>query len=167
MANAVAAPEKQKRSEVAVKPRPLSRSRDFPFFLSRLRDDFDSLFERFAMTWPRGWGEVADGWRWGLDVKDQDDAVIIRAEAPGFEPGDFDVQVHDGELTLRASRKTESKKEEGEEWSQRECFQSMTLPAGIDKNKVEATYRNGILTIKLPKTPEGKSQRVAGQGCVG
>jgi len=86
--------------------------------------------------------------------------VVVRAEAPGFEPGDFDVQVQDHRLTLRAVRKSETKKDEGREWSQRECYQSVTVPPGIDKDKVEVRYNNGVLMITLPKTPDAKGRRV-------
>ena len=152
--------EVQKSAEPVQKAGPLTRVRDFRFFLSRLRDEFDHLLDCFAKTWPGLWGEAEHGWRWGLEVEDQDNAVVVRAEAPGFEAGDFDVQVQDGRLTLRAARKTETKKDEGREWSQRECHQSVTLPAGIDKDKVEAGYHDGVLTITLPKTPEAKGRRV-------
>jgi len=152
--------EPQKNVEPTQKAGPPTRIRDFPFFLSRLRDEFDHLLDRFAKTCPSLWGDAEHGWRWGLEVEDQDDAVVVRAEAPGFEPGDFDVQVQDGRLTLRAARKTETKNGEGREWSQRECYQSVTVPPGIDKDKVEARYHNGVLTITLPKTPEAKGRRV-------
>ena len=68
--------------------------------------------------------------------------------------------IQDGRLTFRAARKAETKKDEGREWSQRECYQSVTLPAGINKDKVEARYHNGALTITLPKTPEAKGRPV-------
>jgi HSP20 family protein len=164
MAGATAHQEKkkdtQKSPEPAQRPGPAARVREFPFFLSRLRDEFDHLLDRFSKTWPGLWRDTEQGWRWGLEVEDQDDAVVVRAEAPGFEPGDFDLQVQDGRLTLRAARKTETKKDEAREWSQRQCYQSMTLPAGINKDKVDAHYHNGVLTITLPKTPEGKGRRV-------
>ena len=165
MAGATVEQEKQKKeiqksAAPVQKAGPLTRVHEFPFFLSRLRDEFDHLLDRFAKTWPSLWGDAEHGWRWGLEVEDQDDAVVVRAEAPGFEPGDFDVQVQDGRLTLRAARKTETKKDEGREWSQRECYQSVTLHAGIDKDRVEARYHNGVLTIMLPKTAEAKGRRV-------
>ena len=68
----------------------LARFREFPFFLSRMRDEFDRLRDRFSGQWPSLWD--GDGWRWGLDVRDEDDAVVVQAEAPGFEAGDIDVQ---------------------------------------------------------------------------
>jgi len=67
-------------------------------------------------------------------------------------------------VALRAVRKAETKKDEGREWSQRECYQSVTVPPGIDKDKVEARYHNGVLTITLPKTAEAKGRRVAVKG---
>jgi HSP20 family protein len=160
MSTAVTQKDKPKAIEPVQKPTPLARGRDFPFILSRFRDEFDRMFERFFSGWPVRWSEREDGWRWGMEVQEQENAVVVRAEAPGFEAGDFDVQVQDGQLTLRASRKTETKKDGEEEWSQRECFESVTLPASIDKDKVEAKYHNGILTITMVKTPEGKGRRV-------
>jgi HSP20 family protein len=134
--------------------------RGFPFFLSRMRDEFDQLLERFARQWPSLWG--GDGWRWGLDVRDEDDAVVVQAEAPGFEAGDFDVQVSDNRLVLRAAKKVETKDEKGQvrEYREQKCCESVTLPPGIDRNKVEAKYHNGVLTVSLPKTAEGKAKRI-------
>jgi HSP20 family protein len=140
----------------------MSRLEDFPFQLSRMRAEFDRLLEEMASRWPTLL--ESNGWRWGLDVEDQDDAVVVRAEAPGFEPGDFDVEISGNRLTLRASRKTETKGKEGEtEVRQQQCYQTVTLPEGIDPEKVEARYRNGVLTITLPKTVAAKPKRIAVQ----
>lgn len=129
---------------------------EFPFALRSMRDEMERLFERFAQVW-QGNG----GWKWGLDVEDHDE-VVIRAEAPGFEPGDFDLQVRGQEVVLKASKKTESKDKDGKvrEVRQQECFQSVTIPAGIDKEKVAARYSNGILTVTLPRTADGKGKRI-------
>jgi len=125
-----------------------------------MRDQFDQLFERFVRQWPSlCYGR---GWRWGLDVRDQNDAVIVRAEAPGFEAGDFDIQVSDDRVVLRAAKKVETKGKEGKttEYREQECYESVTLPPGIDRDKVEAKYHNGILTVTFPKTAEGKPRHV-------
>lgn len=58
---------------------------DFPS-LARMRNEFDQLFDRFFGDLPASWREVGGDWRWGLDVEQTDDKVIVRAEAPGFEP---------------------------------------------------------------------------------
>jgi HSP20 family protein len=147
--------------EVAPRGGALAPYREFPFFLSRMRDEFDRLFDRLSLQWP-GLGE-GDGWRWGVDVEDKDDAVVVRAEAPGFEAGDFELQVSDDRLILRAEKKVETKGEGGKarEYREQKCYQSVTLPPGINKDKVEARYHSGVLTVTLPKTAEGKAKRIA------
>lgn len=134
---------------------------EFPFAISRLRDEFDRMFERMAREATGPWG--GDGWRWGIDIEDEDNAITIRAEAPGFEAGDFDIQVSDHTLTLRAARKSETKGKEGEarEYREQECYESVLLPQGVDASKVDATYHNGVLTVTLPKTAAAKAKRIA------
>jgi HSP20 family protein len=156
-------PQKTKQKEEAA-PRggALIPRGEFPFFLSQLRDEFDQLFEQFSRGWPSLWEGEASAWRWGLDVREEDDAVVVRAEAPGFEPGDLDLQVSENRLILRASKKVETKDEQGKrhEYREQECYQSVTLPPGIDKDRVEAKYHNGVLTVTMPKTAESRAKRI-------
>src|SRR6266545_2054560 len=76
--------------------------------LSRLRDEFDRLFDQFARS---AFGMPLARWdagtNWGLDVREDDDNVVVRAEAPGFEPSDFDIQVSGNQLIMSAVRKAE------------------------------------------------------------
>jgi HSP20 family protein len=139
---------------------PAVPGRSFPFLLSRLRGEFDEVFDRLGRAW-FGWkaGE-GNGWRWGLDVTDKEDAILVRAEAPGFAAAEIDVQVTDDTLTIRAKKK-EEKGKDGEEVSEREYFESISLPAAIAKEKVEAQYQNGVLTVTLPKTEKAKGRKVA------
>jgi HSP20 family protein len=152
--------EKPAAMEPVRKAGPPAVRHDFPFFLGILRDEFDRMFERFFTGWPIFAAEEP-GWKWDLKVMEKDDAVVVRAEAPGFAAGDFDVQVLDGRLLLHACHKTEAKKDEMEQWSRRECYESVALPPGVDREKVEARYQKGVLTITLPRTPEGKGRKVA------
>jgi HSP20 family protein len=151
----------KQKEEATPRGEALAPYREFPFFLSRMRDEFDRLLDRFTGHWPSLWEGAGDDWRWDVDVRDDDDAIVVHAEAPGFEAGDFDVQVQDNRLVLRASRKEETKGKEGKtrEYREQKCYQSVTLPAGINKDKVEAGYHNGVLTVTLPKTAEGKGKR--------
>ena len=137
----------------------LSRSGGHP--LSRFRTEFDRLFDEFF----RGWGGLATATEeplsaWSMDVDDQDDKIVVRAEAPGFEPGDFDLQVRDNQLLLCACESEESKQDGGRQWRQREFYRSIPLSSEIDAEKVDAQYRNGILTVTLPKTEKTKSRRI-------
>ena len=98
---------------------------------------------------------------WGLDVEDKEDSIVIRAEAPGFEAGDFDIHVSDNQLVLSASARRKRKEKAGEYREQCECYESLPLPAGIDKDKIDARYHNGVLTLTIPKTATGKAKRIA------
>jgi HSP20 family protein len=133
----------------------MSRSGGWEPFV-RLRDEFDRLFEHFS----RGLiGAPAAGW--GLDVRETDKDVTVRAEAPGFEPADFDIRVHGDRLVMSASRKTEEHEEEGYRgWRRNEFAEAVMLPAEVDADKVKAAYRNGVLTVTLPKAGDGKSRRI-------
>jgi HSP20 family molecular chaperone IbpA len=116
------------------------------------------LFDNFRSLWP-GNGK---SWPWGLDIEETEEAILVKVEAPGFEPGDFDLQVRDNELVLKASKKIETKDKEGKvkEVPQRECYQSVKLPSGINQEKVDATYRNGILTVTFLKTAEANGKKI-------
>jgi HSP20 family protein len=151
--------QKTKEQEEGAPGGALAPHREFPFFLSQMRDEFDRLFDRLGRQWP---GLKGDGWRWGLTVRDEDEAVVVQAEAPGFEAGDFDVRVSDNRLVLRAEKKVETKKDEGKtrEYREQKCYESVTLPAGIDRDKVEAKYHNGVLTVTLPRTAGSKARRI-------
>ena len=87
--------------------------------------------------------------------------VVVRADAPGFETEDFDIQVSGNQLTIRAEKKQEDKDEtNGFSYSERRLHRSVTLPAGADPDKVEARYRNGVLEVHLPKSPEAQGKRI-------
>jgi HSP20 family protein len=104
--------------------------------------------------------------RWGLDVEEKDNQLVVRAEAPGFEPSEFDVQVVGDQLVLKATHKAEKedKDKKFQSWEQRELYRSVTLPQGVDPEKVDASYKNGVLMITLPKAgkPNGKKIPIKG-----
>ncbi|HEX5470431.1 MAG TPA: Hsp20/alpha crystallin family protein [Lacipirellulaceae bacterium] len=129
--------------------------------LTRLRSEFDRLFDDFF----QGWGGLPafsfgreSGW--GLDVDDKDDKLVVRAEAPGFEPNDFDLQVKDNQLVLCACQNEEKTDESGRQWHQQELYRSIPLPNGVDTEHIDAQYRNGVLTVTMAKTEEGKSRKI-------
>ena len=95
--------------------------------------------------------------RWGLDVEDKGNEYVVHAEAPGFEPADFDVQVTGDLVTVKAEKKQESK-EKGTQY--RSFERSFTLPHGSAADKIEARYHNGVLDLRLPKSPEALGRRI-------
>ncbi len=124
--------------------------------LSLFRNEFDTLFDRFFSGWPDG------NWTgWGLDADETDTAVTVRMDAPGFEPGDFDVQVSGDTLRITAERKAEK----GDKGTYERRFQrSITLPAAVTADKVEAKYRNGVLELTLPKAEQARWKKIAVKG---
>jgi HSP20 family protein len=127
--------------------------------IQQFREQMERMFEQFFGGLPSLWegGEL----RWGLDVEDQDTQVVVRAEAPGFEPDDFDIQLRDNQIVLKAEKKREEEEEgDGYRFEQRQLYRTVTLPSDVDESKVSAEYRNGVLTITLPKTEEAKGKRI-------
>jgi HSP20 family protein len=128
--------------------------------LGRLRSEFDRLFDDFFQGWP-SLGHGSNEQRWELDVEDQADAVVVHADAPGFEPDDFNLEIRGDNLVLCACQNEEqSKADSGYRWERREFYRSIPLPAEIDEDKVDAQYKNGVLTIKLPKSEPAKTRKI-------
>jgi HSP20 family protein len=123
--------------------------------LNRMRD---RLFDNFRSLW-QGDGKR---WPWGMDIEETSEAILVKAEAPGFEPGEFDLKIHGNELVLKASKKIETTDKEGnvKEVRQQECYQLVKLPSGINQEKVDAAYHNGILTVTLLKAAEATGKRI-------
>lgn len=154
-------PWSRKRTDTTGNGGTLTTARDFPSLVRRMQNEFDELVQRFAQDWPLSMNGPGTNWRWGIDVEDKDDSFVVRAEAPGFEAGDFDIQAADDRLILRAAHKKESKDKKGEYREECECYESLTLPSGIDKDKIEARYLNGVLTVTIAKTPAAKAKKIS------
>lgn len=143
--------------------------------LWNLREEIDDLFEDFysgAALGPfrrRRFGgprhRAGTGFSWSmpkLDVIDKDDEVKICAELPGLAEKDIDVRVTDGTLTLSGEKKEEHEEgdKEGERYVAERRYGSFSrtiaIPEGIDQDKIEAKFKNGVLTVHLPKKPEAR-----------
>jgi len=127
---------------------------------SRLRTEFDRLFDDFTQRLPTPWGEERP-YSWGIDTQESDNEIVVRADAPGFDPDDFDLETRGDNLELCACQSEEKTQDEGGyRWQRREFYRSIPLPTGVDAENIDAQYRNGILSIKLPKTEEAKKRKI-------
>ncbi|KPK78878.1 MAG: hypothetical protein AMJ81_14660 [Phycisphaerae bacterium SM23_33] len=131
--------------------------------LYRLRDEMNDLFGRFFEDWPLA-GTRQETWWPALDIVEHDDAVVVKADLPGLKTEDIDISVQNNVLTISGEKK-ESKEEKGESYYHVErrfgsFHRDMTLPAGVDADKVQASYHDGVLTITLPKTEQAKPKRI-------
>jgi HSP20 family protein len=134
--------------------------------LARLHSDIDDLFGNFFRgfdmpffahkLWP------------ALDVAEQDDAVVVRAEVPGCKAEDIDISVYGNTLTISGEKK-ESEEEKGKGYFHVESAygsfrRDLTLPAEVDADKVDAVCKNGVLTITMPKAEKSKAIKVKVKG---
>jgi HSP20 family protein len=131
--------------------------------LSDLRNEIDRLFQSPLAEWA-GASQLLSGWTPALDMYEDKDNVFVKAELPGMKKEEIDISLHDGRLTLSGERKTEDKFE-GAEVYRSERFvgrfqRTVTLPAPVAADKVKAQYKDGLLTITLPKTEEAKPKQI-------
>jgi HSP20 family protein len=131
--------------------------------LARMRSEFDTIFNRMFGGFPNAY----ERWPYpesyvDFEAEETDKEFVIFVEAPGFEAKDFDVRVTGNVLTLRAEHKKETmKKKEEYDYTERHLERSITLPAFVAPDGIEATYKNGILEVHVPKSEEAKPRRVA------
>ena len=129
---------------------------------STLRDELDRLFDLARPTRDSG---LFSGWTPALDVHDEKDNFVVSVELPGLKKEDIGISLHEGVLTVSGERKQEHKRKEGETFRSERYFgrfqRSITLPAAVDGEKVKAAYKDGILTIELPKVEEAKPRQIA------
>jgi HSP20 family protein len=128
-----------------------------------LRDELDRLLDNPL-------GELACGsqllsiWNPALDVYEDKDNVIVKAELPGMKKEDIEVSLHNGALSISGERKSEEKFQEAEAYrSERfvgRFHRSVTLPSEVKGNEVKAQYKDGILTVTLPKAEAAKPKQI-------
>ena len=127
--------------------------------LMSLKDEMDRLFEDFfganflAAPWMGEWIPA-------LDISETQNQVVVRAEVPGINPKDIDISLSGDVLTLKGEKKAE-REEKGKNYhlverSYGSFSRSLRLPAAVDADKIEATYKDGILIIACPKKEKVK-----------
>ncbi len=131
--------------------------------LSSLRRDLDTLWDKFfgETSFPR---LREREWVPAVDVSQTEENVIVQAEVPGFEAKDIDVSVSGDVLTIKGE-KEEEKEEKEEQYHSKEIYsssfqRSTVLPAEVQSDKVDATFKNGVLKIVLPKAEETKTKKI-------
>lgn len=125
----------------------------------------DDLFADFWRDWDLGLTPWSDrGFAPAVDLDESDDELVVHAEVPGMEPGDLDIALADGLLTIRGEKKQE---EEGERQGVRyresrsgSFVRQIPLHVPVDADHVRAEVRNGVLTVRLPKAAEGRAKRI-------
>ena len=139
---------------------------------SPMRDEVDRMFDLLFPARPlAGWrgGVFDDGtygsfWTPAVDIAEHEDAYVVEAELPGLTKDDVKISIDGDVLTIKGERKQEQTKN-GKNYHRTErtygsFMRSFTLPSSVKTDKIEANYKNGILTINLPKAEEAKPKAV-------
>jgi len=161
-------PVKSTAPAPAPRTAPLARGRDWPSFAD-LRREMDNLFEEFG----RGIFSVPARWRDleafapqldltpAVDIVESDGAFKVTTELPGMDLKDITVAIEGDMLAIRGEKaETRDADDKGRHVSERRygSFErTFTVPPGIERDRVEASYANGVLTVTLPKSAEAKA----------
>jgi len=130
--------------------------------IDHFRREMDRMFDRFLAGWdadlnwdgPYGLSQM---WNTGLEMDEDDQYVIVRAEVPGFDPKDINVSVTGSMLTITAERE----ERKGSSFSRRGSLrQSVQLPSYVDTTDPTAEYHNGVLTVRLRKDESVRPRRI-------
>jgi HSP20 family protein len=130
-----------------VKPEPFTR-------------EIDRVFDAF-------FGQTDRGRRWvpPMDLVEADDHFVLKADLPGLAEGDVNLEVQDSTLTISGERKAEHEEREKGWYRIERSFgsfsRSLTLPDGVDPERIEASFNDGVLEVRIPKPEERKPQRIS------
>jgi len=107
---------------------------------------------------------VGSNWTPTIDIKDEANQYLIRADVPGVDPKNIEVSIDKGMLTIRGHRETETKEERENyvhvERSQGSFYRTISLPNAADSSKISAKSKHGVLEITIPKVKENLSQKI-------
>ena len=131
--------------------------------LTDLRDEIDRLFDgslaEFAQT-----SKLLSGWTPAFDVYEDKDNFNVVAELPGMKKEDIAVSLHNGSLSVSGERKIENERDDTQVYRAERFFgrfqRTVSLPTAVAADKIKAQYKDGILTITLPKTEEAKPKQI-------
>jgi HSP20 family protein len=128
--------------------------------LLALHDDFDRWLQRFFDE-PWAFHPLAGATRAPtVDLRETDDAVVVRAEVPGMGKDDIDLTLSPEGLVIRGEKREEKKQgKDAMEWRYGSFIETVPLPPGVDVERAEARVDNGVVTVRFPKTGVGAGSR--------
>jgi HSP20 family protein len=134
-----------------------------PGGMTNLRREMDQLLDSL-------WREevlepgLPGTWSPKVDLSETKEQIVVRAEIPGIRPEDLHVEYRDGMLTLRGEKKREMEEKSERFYRMERAYgafvRSIRLPAPADARKVQASFKQGVLVVTLPKAPEAAGTNV-------
>ena len=129
--------------------------------ISTFRKEMDRFLDRF---WDGGEMPAVGAWAPDLDVAETKESLIVKVEVPGIEPKDIQVTLESGTLILKGEKRQELEQKDERMYRSERHYgsfaRSLRLPATVDATKVSARFKNGVLTVVLPKTAEAKGRAI-------
>jgi HSP20 family protein len=137
------------------------RERESETFM-RPFDEMRRLMQDFWMRPLEDWGTWGEEFVPKVDVKEEEKEILVSAELPGMDQKDINVTVTEDSVRISGEKKHEEEKEEKGYYRRETSYGSfervIDLPTEVNDEKVEAEFRNGVLTIKLPKSEEAQAK---------
>lgn len=134
--------------------------------LARLHNEVDDLFDSFFRGLDRPFGQYK-AWP-TIDVAEQEDAIVVRAEVPGCKAEDIDISAYNNVLTISGEKKHAEEKDEKGYYHMESTYgafrREITLPTDIDAEKIDAVCKDGVLKIALPKAEKAKAVKIKVKG---
>lgn len=128
--------------------------------LTRLHDELNRLFSYPDLAESDFFGS----WLPAVDIREDQDKLVIKAELPGMKKEDIHVSVHENTLVLSGEKKCEEEGKKGDSYRSERCYgrfqRSITLPWSVETGKIDASYRDGVLTVMLPKSEQAKPKQI-------
>jgi HSP20 family protein len=142
----------------------LMKRSGFDMPMRRLRNEIDRLFDRRSDFE----GEGLFDWTPAVDVLDEKNKLTVKAELPGFKREDINVSLHENNLVITGERRCEDEQREGEFYRCERYYgkfhREVSLPSMVDAEKIDAKYRDGVLTVTLPKSEKAKGKEIQVSG---
>ena len=128
--------------------------------LSNFRREMDRFFDQIV----DGDDLPAGAWMPDIELSENKEAVTVKAEVPGIEPKDLQVTLENGMLTLRGEKRQVSEQKDERLYRSERRYGSFArgirLPASVDAANVAATFRNGVVTVVMPKAQEARGRTI-------
>ena len=133
--------------------------------LSTLQDRMNRLFEDANGGSRRGEAPATTAWRPAVDIHETETQIVVKAEVPGMERDGIELGLENNVLTLKGDRRFEKDTTEENyhriERAYGSFSRSFSIPSVVDENKISADYKEGVLTISLPKTEKARAKQIA------
>ena len=130
--------------------------------LSDIREEMNRLFDRSFLR--RGDGGLQGEFAPAIDVAEERDAFLIRADLPGLKRDDVSVTLQDNYLTIRGEKKHEEESKETSYYHRERVHgmfsRTIQLPTAVDAKRIDANFKDGVLQVRLPKSEEAKPKQI-------